>query len=58
MSEKRFVWYATSVEEYVESMENRNTREKLSEMCNCSSHVSGCLFNFPVLQLDIDHSMA
>lgn len=28
MSEKRFLAYATSLEEYVESMENRNTKEK------------------------------
>lgn len=28
MIEKRFVVYATTVEEYVEWMENRNTREK------------------------------
>ena len=28
MSEKRFVPYETLVEDYVESMENRNTKEK------------------------------
>ena len=28
MSEKRFVAYETSVEDYVESMEKRNTKEK------------------------------
>ena len=28
MSDKRFVTYATLVEEYVKSMENGNTREK------------------------------
>ena len=37
--EKRFVTYTTLVEENVEIVDDRNTRKKLSKMCNCSKHL-------------------
>ena len=38
-SEKRFVTYTTLVEENVEIVDDRNTRKKLSKMCNCSKNL-------------------